>query len=348
MAGSLIIRLAACALLWTALAVQGGPYAHERDGVDGTGTVGRAWISAVVAFEPSPVPGSGGSARDDLAQTASVAAVVGPPADFTLNGVTRHYLSLGAGGRITVTFDLPLRDGPGPDFAVFENGFHDQQPVEGTSREGLTNQYLFAELAVVEVGSTTQAWARFPVATVNTERLFQATYTEEDRFASQDVTGLDGFAGKHLISFGTPFDLARLTNHPAVQGGAVDLSDIRFVRLTDVPGDGSVLDDQGRPVHDPYFDAYAVGLQPAPAHALDGFDLRGIVALHQRELAMEAGRAVSFPGVSGLVYQLEYAPALDATNWTPLAVQTSRGERVVWSNTPPESGVLRVRRWAAP
>ena len=54
-------------------------------------------------------------------------------------GTSFEVVSLGAGGKITLTFDPPVRNGDGWDFAVFENGFDD----------------TFLELAYVEAVSYT-------------------------------------------------------------------------------------------------------------------------------------------------------------------------------------------------
>ncbi len=55
------------------------------------------------------------------------------PADGTI-------VSLGDSGIATLTFATPIYDGPGPDFAVFENGF--RNPADSTQ--------AFLELAFVE------------------------------------------------------------------------------------------------------------------------------------------------------------------------------------------------------
>src|SRR5688572_12219154 len=57
----------------------------------------------------------------------------GPKAWFgegqhALGPVDGKVVSLGDGGHITVSFAHPIRDGKGPDFAVFENGLVGSQP----------------------------------------------------------------------------------------------------------------------------------------------------------------------------------------------------------------------------
>jgi len=50
---------------------------------------------------------------------------------------------------------------------------------------------------------------------------------------------------------GDPFDLDDLLNDPLVQNGLVNLDDINYIRLIDIPGDGSCFDSRGHPIYDP-------------------------------------------------------------------------------------------------
>ena len=59
-------------------------------------------------------------------------------------------VSLGKGGSITLSFDPPVSNGDGWDFAVFENGFED----------------TFLELAYVEVSSDGVVFVRFDNASL--------------------------------------------------------------------------------------------------------------------------------------------------------------------------------------
>lgn len=153
-------------------------------------------------------------------------------------------VSLGRGGSITMTFDTPISNGPGADFAVFENSFNE----------------TFLELAWVEVSSDGANFSRFPGVSL--------TPGPVSAFGSVDPTDIDGFAGKFKQGFGTPFDLDSL----AVDA-TLDLANINFVRIVDIVGDGNVFDNasaaQGgpHPVYDPYptiqsagFDLDAVGV----------------------------------------------------------------------------------------
>lgn len=191
----------------------------------------RAWASAVdeVIF-----------GEDVDAQWQDTDQALGPP-----GGNASAILCLGRGGSATLSFDPPITDGPGPDLAVFENGF--------------TDDYL--ELAAVEVSSDGEHYLRFDHAYLGDEPL--GPY---DRL---DTTLVGGLAGKYRKGYGTPFDLAVFRQSPEVRHGLVDLREIRYVRVLDVPGDGSWLDSFGHPVFDPY-----------PTTETAGFDLDAVAVLH--------------------------------------------------------------------
>lgn len=151
-------------------------------------------------------------------------------------------VNLGRNGDLTLTFDTPIRDVPGYDFAVFENSFSDN----------------YLELAYCEVSSDGEHFVRFESDSLT------AALTE----SYIDPTDVDGLAGKYLQGYGTPFDLA-LLNDPQL-----DLQNIAYVRLVDVLGDGSNLDSSGDPIYDPYqdwlsngFDLEAIAVIPEP-HSL--------------------------------------------------------------------------------
>jgi hypothetical protein len=158
-------------------------------------------------------------------------------------GLPGEIVSLGDNGQITLTFANPVADGPGFDFAVFENSFSD----------------TFLELAFVEVSDGGTTFARFandsdtpgPVAFWG---------------ASTDPTNVDGLAGKYRGGFGTPFDLA-----------TVGLARVTHVRLVDILGNGTVFDsfdDDNIPGPDPIYDPY-------PTEGSAGFDLDGIGVINQ-------------------------------------------------------------------
>ena len=146
-------------------------------------------------------------------------------------------VSLGEGGVATLTFNVPIVDGDGPDFAVFENSF----------------SHRFLELAFVEVSSDGEQFVRFPSVYLGVGPVGD--------YGEQETALIDGLAGKYKVGFGTPFDLAVLAGHPALSGPVV------AVRIVDIIGDGRSVDSFGRPIYDPYptvdsagFDLQAVGV----------------------------------------------------------------------------------------
>jgi hypothetical protein len=155
---------------------------------------------------------------------------------------------LGNGGSITLSFASPIVDGAGWDFAVFENGFANDQSLE---------------LAFVEVSSDGKRFARFDSA-------FRGAGTPCTS-CSGKATEIGGLAGTYRFGFGTPFDLAALRSSPLVRSGAVDVSSIRYVRIVDVVGDGATVDSFGRAIVD-----LSLGGPTA------GFDLDAVAVLNQR------------------------------------------------------------------
>ena len=160
-------------------------------------------------------------------------------------------VALGSGGMLTLTFDSPIENGEGWDFAVFENSFSDR----------------YLELAYVEVSSNGIDYVRFDAISLTVDPV--------PGFGNIDPTDVDGLAGKYRQAYGTPFDLEDLSDKPGVLSGEVDLSGISTVRIVDVVGDGSSLDSLGEIIYDPYpttgsagFDLDAVGVSngaPYPA-----------------------------------------------------------------------------------
>jgi hypothetical protein len=165
------------------------------------------------------------------------------PANATTND-PNAIVSLGDGGRITLTFEQPITDGPGADFAVFENGFADG----------------FLELAFVEVSSNGVDFVRFAATSLT------PTVAQVGSFDLLDATNLHNLAGKYRAGFGTPFDLSDVARLSPL----VNVAQIAFVRLIDVVGSIDpafrTLDALGTPVNDPYPTAFASG----------GFDLDAV------------------------------------------------------------------------
>ncbi len=103
------------------------------------------------------------------------------------NGV----VSLGDGGYAICTFQYPIKNGPGPDFAVFENSFDD----------------TFLELAIVEVSSDGISYVRFDSHSLTD------TINQTGSFGSTDATKINNLAGKYRGAYGTPFDLQQIAAH---------------------------------------------------------------------------------------------------------------------------------------
>ena len=262
-------------------------FSPSTDGIPGTSSVFRGWVAGYQDFV-RPNLSSGGYQLDNDGLSSGVnGAVVGRPAEFDPEvWPIGHILSLGNGGTITLLFDDVIINGPGPDFAVFENGFD-------------FGDHTFAEFAFVEVATTTNAWARFPVTFLDTNA--------PGEFKVSDVTRVDGLAGKHVLANGTPFDLDWLQHDTNVISGAVDLNRIAYVRVTDVVGDGSTVDQFGQAITDPY---------SATASMTDGFELRGVGVIHTAGLATEAvdeEMAFSWFGYPGRSYTLQ---AGDGSGWS--------------------------------
>ena len=207
-----------------------------------------AWATGCVA-EPGPMnitnPNGG------LAGSGWPASnVIGYP-EGTM-GVT----CLGDGGMATVTFASPICNRPGPDFAVFENGFENAQ----------NPGYWFLELGFVEVSSDGEHFFRFP-AYSNTQ-----TETQLGGMGCIDPSQIHNLASKYGAMYGTPFDLDEVPDDPLL-----DKDYITHVRIVDVVGcidpEYATYDCQGNPVNDPWPTAFASG----------GMDLDAVGVIHDLE-----------------------------------------------------------------
>jgi hypothetical protein len=195
--------------------------------------------------EPEAAPASFGSPSFALGRADAFDPVTGLPSS------TGRVVSLGDGGTITLTFAVPIADGAGFDFAVFENAFND----------------TFLELAFVEVSSDGIAFSRFPTSSL-TQVEFQIDQ-QDPQHSEIDPTDVDGFAGKHRAGWGTPFDLSLLAGTPGL-----DIQRVTHVRLVDVVGSldpaFATRDSAGRIVNDPWRTAFPSG----------GFDLDAVGVLN--------------------------------------------------------------------
>lgn len=160
-------------------------------------------------------------------------------------------VSLGDGGSAVLTFAAPIANGPGFDFAVFENGFSD----------------TFLELAFVEVSSDGVNFFRFPAHSET------QTATQVGGFGSIDCRYINNLAGKYKANFGTPFDLSDIPDNPLLNKDR-----ITHVKVIDVVGtidpQYATRDSFGNIVNDPYPTPFGSG----------GFDLDAVGVINQAVL----------------------------------------------------------------
>lgn len=184
----------------------------------------------------------------DISTPALGSATVGDETMATGKAQTNAVLSLGDGGIATCTFLKPIANGPGADFAVFENGFDD----------------LFLELAFVEVSSDGVNFVRFPAHSLT------STANQTSSFGSTNATDINNLAGKYRGGYGTPFDLQELIAAPNL-----NVNVVTHVRIIDVVGSINDLyatkDSYGNKINDPWPTAFPSG----------GFDLDAIGVIHE-------------------------------------------------------------------
>lgn len=178
---------------------------------------------------------------------------------YFAEGNPTDVVSLGDSGVATLTFEWPIINGSGYDFAVFENSFSDE----------------YLELAFVEVSSNGIDFVRFPSHSET------QTLTQISGFGNTQATRIYNLAGKYRGGYGTPFDLQQL-----IDSTQLDLNNITHVRLVDVVGSigsSAQYDAQGNKINDPYPTNYASG----------GFDLDGVGVINQM-VGLEENEATSF------------------------------------------------------
>jgi hypothetical protein len=178
-------------------------------------------------------------------------ATAGIP-DAALGYPDGDVVSLGDGGNAILTFAAPIIDGPGFDFAVFENG--------GSS---------FLELAFVEVSSDGVSFFRFP------NHSETQTETQIGSFGTPQAAYLHNLAGKYGAQYGTPFDLSEIPNNDLL-----DKDNITHVKVVDVVGSinpaYASFDSLGNAVNESF---------PTPFPSC-GFDLQAVGVLNQLVLGL--------------------------------------------------------------
>lgn len=163
-------------------------------------------------------------------------------------------VSLGDGGEAVYSLSNPLINGPGPDFAIFENGFID--PMD--------SNWSYMELAEVFVSNDGLNYFKFP------SQCLQDTNAQINGVGQySDCRKVHNLAGKYVKNYGTPFDLDEF-----IHLSQINLMNIRYIKVRDVIGslnnDDCSRDKDGRKINDPYPTPYPSG----------GFDLDALGLIH--------------------------------------------------------------------
>lgn len=217
----------------------------------------ESWATGFENYQP-------GVNVDAAFQTPQKATGEAGDSDGTAQGYVFDIVSLGTGGSITLKFNPPIVNGDGYDFAIYENGFSD----------------TFLELAKVEVSTNGTDFVPFPA--------FSLIPAPVGGFGAMDPTDLEQVAGKYRGGYGTPFDLDQLAG-----SSVLNMSRIRYVRLKDIVGDGSAVNDLSvaslthwlgatppQSVIDLVSAAPAAVYDPFPTAGSAGFDLDAVAVMN--------------------------------------------------------------------
>jgi len=276
--GILFFLIVSMSLLATA--AWAGPYTNA--GYYYTDTIFSGWATGYVDYMPAPA--SNPEKDGQYTYGGGVATMFRTPENVTgeadnsivsLGDLNADQIADGVDpGEITLTFDSAITNGSGDDFAVFENGFI-------SAGDGL----LFAELGYVEVSTDGINFTRFDSVSL--------TESAVGAYGTIDATDVDNLMGKHERYYGTGFDLDDLLDNALVLSGLVDLSEINYVKIIDVPGDGSFTDSEGNSIYDAWetwgsggVDLDAIGVinaVPVPAAVwLLGSGLLGLIGIRRK------------------------------------------------------------------
>lgn len=268
-------------ILVTASLARGGPFAPQvgqpgSTAIDGDSPLFTEWASGYQDLVRGP---------QDIANPTGPTASFGTGASALGPAGGSGVVSLGDGGQITLTFDHPIANGAGADFAVFENGF-----TLGSA--GLA----YLELGFVEVSSDGTDFFRFPSVSET------QTSTQVGGFGPLEASDLHDMAGKYIGGYGTPFDLGELAGVSPL----LNVDAVRYVKIADVVGsiDPSLgsRDSRGHLINDPYATPFATG----------GFDLDAVGVLHMSTVPEPASLVMLVVGLGtvGLIVAKERGPRL--------------------------------------
>ena len=205
-------------------------------------------------------------------------------------------VSLGDGGTAVSYFEVPIVNGPGYDFAIFENSFLDD----------------FLELAFVEVSSDGINFVRFE-NTSNTSVNEQVA-----TFGTIDATKVNNLAGKYRGGYGCPFDLAELEN---ISG--LDIYNITSIKIIDVIGsidtEYASYDSHENIVNDPW---------PTPFES-SGFDLDAIGVINDKNHTDISENNISVKYTAGPNPFKDYLKIYGFDNDTQIDIYDLSGRRVL-------------------
>ena len=234
--------------------------------------------------------------EDGLASYGADSLALGMP------GGTFDVVSLGDGGKAILTFASPIYNGPGPDFAVFENGFANAQNPDTWA----------LELGFVEVSSDGENFFRFPAVT------YVQTETQLGNAGSINPEQLHNFASKYGAFYGTPFDLDEVEDN-----ALLDKNKVTHVRIVDVIGnidpEYANYDAEGHIINDPWPTGFASS----------GMDLDAVGVIHDlahfdvHENTVDVVSLYPNPVKDRLTIKVENFQSVEVFNVVGQQVQTS-------------------------
>lgn len=249
----------------------------------------RGWATAVKSYQPAP-----GVGADWNNPGKALGPVTGNHIDVvSLGDLSKSQIDEGIEpGQITLVFGNPydnddpnhIRDVNGFDFVVFENAF---LSTWTKPEYGIIAGKMFVELGYVEVSSDGVNFARFPSVSL--------TSGPVGAYGTIEISDVFNLAGKHPnaggVCTGTPFDLSEIVDEPNVVSGLVDINNISYVRIVDIPGSGDFNDNAVKYTDSnswPYYTNYDINHPIYDAWLTwgsGGFDLEAIGVLHSQEYA---------------------------------------------------------------
>lgn len=250
----LLISVTVCAGPYTEPGVNGyvgedGRHAEPADTNAVINPIFRGWATSVVSYVPAP-----GVFAFWADPNKALGAATGNNLDIvSLGDLDQGQIGQGAEpGKITLSFSETIRDSNGYDFVVFENGLVSIYNTGGGSVAG----QMFAELGYVEVSSNGVDFVRFPSVSLTSGLV--------GMYGTIEISDVYNLTGKHPngngVCTGTPFDLIDIAEEGIVVSGIVDINNINYVRIVDIPGSGDFGDEAVKHIDPdswPVWDFYA-------------------------------------------------------------------------------------------